>query len=557
MKEINTLSKILPVISALIFFQVFFVKASVPVRASEPPNIVLIIADDLGFSDLGCYGGEIETPALDRLAENGLRFTQFYNCGRCWPTRSSLLTGYYAQQVNVDGKRAAFPRWGYLVSHHLKQAGYRSYHSGKWHVTNVATKVDQGGFDRSFDCTRTDSHHLTPRPEDLFLDDKSFNELSSESIGKDYYSTTAVADYSIRFLKEHQQKYSDKPFFLYAAFISPHFPLQALQKDIDKYRSRYLEGWEKLKKERYERQKELGFELGENSAFEYHVTAPWSWPAKWLKDSVPGELRYAKPWYQLSEEEKQLQATKMAIHAAMVDRIDLETRRILDQVKAMGEEENTLVIFLSDNGASAEQIIRGDGHDKDAPLGSAGSYLCLGPGFSTASNTPFRRHKFWTHEGGITTPMIAYWPDGIKERGAIRYSMGHVVDFLPTFLELAGVDALREKDGYEAPPLPGKSLVPLFEKDLQPDREIYFSHGGNKAIRQGSWKAVISSDIDGRWQLYDMKEDRTELNNLADDFYNFGDPSWKMKNHERLEQMKGRWEELDELYQEQGKVGLP
>ena len=556
MKKINRIKKILLLFTALLFFQFYFVTASVQSEPSDPPNIVVIIADDLGYSDLGSYGGEIETPRLDRLAENGLRFTQFYNCGRCWPTRSSLLTGYYAQQVNVDGRRAAFPLWGYLIPHHLKQAGYRSYHSGKWHVTNVNTKLEGGGFDRSFDCTHTSSRHLSPKKENLYLDDKSFTELPSEPIGEDYYSSIAVADYAIRFLKEHRQKYSDSPFFLYAAFISPHFPLQALQKDIDKYRDRYSEGWEKLKRERYDRQKELGFEVGENSAFEYHVTAPWSWPESWLKDSIPGEMRHSKPWYQLAEKEKYLQATKMAIHAAMVDRIDIETGRILDQIKAMGEEENTLVLFLSDNGASAEQIIRGDGHDKNASLGSAGSYLCLGPGFSTASNTPFRRHKFWTHEGGIATPMIAYWPKGIKDKGALRYSMGHVVDFLPTFLELAGVEVLNERNGYKAPSLPGKSLVPLFEDDLQPDREIYFSHGGNKALRQGNWKAVISSDIDGRWQLYNMEEDRTELNNLADDFYNFGNPEWKQKKQDRLEKMKDRWEELNELYQEQGKVGL-
>ncbi len=556
MNGINTFKKILSLFFTAILFQGQIGKASDIAEPTNPPNIVVIIADDLGYSDLGCYGGEIETPRLDRLAENGLRFTQFYNCGRCWPTRSSLLTGYYAQQVNNDGKRAAFPMWGYLIPHHLKQAGYRSYQSGKWHVTNVNTILAEGGFDRSFDCTRTNSHNISPTPEYLFLDDKSFTELSSESPGEDYYSTTAIADYSIRFLKEHQQKYSDSPFFLYVAYMSPHFPLHAYQEDIDKYRDRYLEGWEQLKRERYERQKRMGFNLGENSGFEYHVTAPWSWPERWLKDSIPGETRYARPWDQLTQEEKYLQATKMAIHAAMVDRIDKETGRILDQIKSMGVEENTLVLFLSDNGASAEQIIRGGGHDRNAPLGSADSYLCLGPGFSTASNTPFRRHKFWAHEGGIATPMIAYWPKGIKYKGFLRYTTGHVVDFLPTFLELAGVDALNERNGIKAPPLPGKSLVPLFKEDLRSEREIYFSHAGNKALRQGNWKAVISSDFDGRWQLYNMEEDRTELNNLADDFYNFGNPSWKQKNHERLEQMKARWEELDELYQKQGKAGL-
>ena len=369
----------------------------------------------------------------------------------------------------------------------------------------------------------------------------------------DYYSSTAIADYAIRFLEEHQQEHADSPFFLYTAFISPHFPLQAPKEVIEKYRNDYLNGWEEMKRQRFARQKNLGFELGENSPFEYMVTAPWSWPEHALKDSIPGEVRYAKPWYQLTENEKYLQATKMAIHAAMVDVIDKEVGRIMEQLRAMGEEENTLVLFLSDNGASAEQIIRGNGHNPEAPLGSAESYLCLGPGFSTASNTPFRRHKFWTHEGGITTPLIAYWPQGIKDKGSLRYSMGHVVDFLPTFLELAGVDPLMEKDGFEAPTPPGESLVPVFTEDKLSEREIWFSHSGNNALRQGKWKAVISSDIDGRWQLYNMAEDRTELNNLADDFYRFGDPEWKEKNQERLQQMKERWEELNILYQQQGK----
>lgn len=519
-------------------------------QPSDPPNIVVIMADDLGFSDLGCYGGEIHTPHLDRLADRGLRFTQFYNTGRCWPTRSSLLTGYYPQQINADGARAAFPKWGYLLPHHLRQAGYRNYHSGKWHVPNVPTQIAAGGFDRSYHTGAYDDHFAA---QNHFLDDEKIAPAGEE---EDYYSTTVITDYAVRFLKEHQQRYADAPFFLYTAYITPHFPLQATQENIDKYRNHYLNGWEQLKRRRYKRQKELGFELGENSAFEYHVTAPWSWPEHALKDSIPGEMRMAKPWDQLTKEERNLQATKMAIHAAMIDCIDTEVGRIMEQITAMGQDKNTLVLFLSDNGATAEQIIRGEGHNKSAPLGSGESYLCLGPGFSTASNTPFRRHKFWTHEGGIATPMIAYWPDGIKDKGGFRQSAGHVIDFLPTFLELAGIKALNERDGFEAPTPPGKSLVPVFAEDKQPEREIWFSHRGNNALRQGKWKAVISSDIDGRWQLFDMEEDRTELNNLADDFYRFGDPGWKQMNQERLEKMKNRWEELNQLYQEQGKAGL-
>ena len=334
--------------------------------SAQSPNIVIIMADDLGFSDLGCYGGEIPTPNLDRLADGGQRFTQFYNCGRCWPTRSALLTGYYPQQVNCDGERADFPKWGYLLPHHLRQARYRSYHSGKWHVPNVKTQIETGGFDRSY-CTNSFNHHFSAI--DHLLDDEPLAPIL-ETEG--YYSTNAITDYAVQFLKEHQHEHTNQPFFLYTAYISPHFPLQAPQEEIDKYRDLYLEGWEDLKRTRYQRQKDLGFSLGENSPFEYHVTAPWSWPEQWLRDTIPGEMRMAKPWYQLSDQEKDLQATKMAIHAAMVALVDSEVGRIMEQIKAMGAEENTLVLFLSDNGASAEQIVRGNGHDPNAKLGTAG-----------------------------------------------------------------------------------------------------------------------------------------------------------------------------------------
>jgi arylsulfatase A-like enzyme len=533
-----------------LFFLFLFTPLTLIAGESKKPNIVVIIADDLGYSDVGCYGGEIETPQLDRLAENGLRFTHFYNCGRCWPTRSSLLTGYYPQQVNNDGSRAAFPQWGYLLPHHLRQAGYRSYHSGKWHVPNVQKAVAQGGFDRSY-YTGSHDNHFAPGVH--FLDDEKLPPVES---GSNFYSTTAITDYAVDFLKEHQSRYEDAPFFLYVAYITPHFPVQAPQKDIDKYRHRYLMGWEHLKEERYRRQKELGFVFKENSAFEYHVTAPWSWPEKELKDSIPGELRLARPWKQLTGEEQYHHATKMAIHAAMVDIIDRQVGRIMEQLKQMGADENTLVLFLSDNGASAEQIIRGNGHDPNALPGSAESYLCLGPGFSTASNTPFRRHKFWTHEGGIATPLIVHWPAGISAKGELRNSTGHVIDFLPTFLELAKAEPLSERNGFKAPPVPGESLLPLFEKDRPRQRELWFSHEGNNALRQGKWKAVISSDIDGRWQLYNMEDDPVEVNNLVDKFYNFGKPEWKQAQNERLEKMKLRWNELDSLYNLQGKAGL-
>ncbi|MCF8227045.1 MAG: arylsulfatase [Bacteroidales bacterium] len=519
-------------------------------QETDPPNIVVILADDMGFSDLGCYGSEIHTPNIDELAQQGLRFTQFYNAGRCWPTRSSIMTGYYPQQTNNDGKRGAFPHWAHLLPHHLKQAGYRNYHSGKWHVPNVKKIIEEGGFDRSYHTGAYDNHFAA---SNHFLNDEPLPP-AKESDG--YYSTTAITNYALDFLEEHHKKHNKDPFFLYLAYITPHFPVQAPEEDIAKYMGKYDEGWEVLKHQRYARQQELGFSLGENSPFEYMVTAPWSWPDQWLRDSIDGEMRLARPWEQLTKQEKFLQARKMAIHAAMVDRIDQETGRLMDKLEQMGVGDNTLILFLSDNGASAEQIIRGEGHDPDAPLGSGASYLCLGPGFSTACNTPFRRHKHWTHEGGIATPLIASWPYGIKSRGEFRNSMGHVIDLLPTFLELAGVEPVKENNGYSAPELPGQSLVPVFSGDQKIHEELYFSHEGNNALRSGKWKAVISRNIDGRWQLYNMEEDRTELNNLADNFFRFGDDAWKQSMQQRLTSMKERWETLDKLYQQQGKAGF-
>ncbi|MCF8346614.1 MAG: sulfatase-like hydrolase/transferase, partial [Bacteroidales bacterium] len=376
----------------------------------------------------------------------------------------------------------------------------------------------------------------------------------------DYYSTSVITDFSIEFLGEHFKDFKNSPFFLYVAYLAPHFPLQAPQEDIDKYRERYLSGWEVLKEERYKRQLEMGFEPGRNSPFEYYVSSPYSWPEEMITDTIPGEIHLSRPWNQLTEKEKYLQATKMAVHAAMVEGIDREVGRLMKYIESIGEDQNTLFLFLSDNGADATVLVRGNGHDSKAPLGSEDSYLCLGPGFSSASNTPFRRHKVWVHEGGISTPLIAYWPQGIRAEGEFRNYMGHVIDILPTFLEIAGVEPLMENNGFSAPDLPGQSLVSIFHEDKADDRELYFSHVGNRALRQGKLKAVYSPYNDGKWQLYDMHTDRTELNDLSspnpESLRNLS-PRWnRFRNQDKLDEMILRWEELDELYLKQGKIGL-
>ena len=482
--------------------------------AAEPtrPNILLIVADDMGYSDAGCYGGEIATPNLDALAKDGLRFTQFYNTARCWPSRAALLTGYYAQQVRRDtvpgvpsGGQGVRPRWARLLPEMLKSLGYRSYHSGKWHVDG---RQLPNGFDRAYDLA--DLYRLF-RPQNHLLDDQPLPPV--ESAGE-YYATTAIADRAVEFLKEHAANHREKPFFAYVCFSAPHFPLQAPAEDIARYRDHYLQGWEALREARWRRQKGLGIVNCQLSAIERDVGPPYDFPEA-LAQFGPGEVNRPLPWGQLSEQQRRFQATKMEIHAAMVDRMDQEIGRVLDQLRAMGAFENTLVFFASDNGASAEIIIRGDGHDPEAIPGSAATHLCLGPGFSCAANTPLRRHKTWVHEGGISTPLIVHWPKGIAARGELRHSPAHLIDIVPTVLELAGGKPPETWEGVLVPPAPGKSLVPVFVEDGALAHEyLWWQHERNRALRAGDWKIVAAGES-APWELYDLKNDRAESNDLA------------------------------------------
>jgi arylsulfatase A-like enzyme len=479
--------------------------------SAKKPNFLFILVDDMGYSDLGCYGSEIETPNLDKLAANGLRYSQFYNTGRCWPTRGSLLTGYYAQQIRRDnlplgggGGQGKRPTWAPLLPEFLKPVGYRSYHSGKWHIDG---KILDTGFNRSWHVTNQDgffSHNAN------LLDGKRYNPTK---VNKDYYSTTATADHAIEFLQEHQQKHADQPFFQYLAFIAPHFPLHAKPEDIAKYRDRYLSGWDKLREERFAKQKKIGLHKTSLSALEPKVGPPYAFPQA-IEQLGPGEVNRPIPWDSLTDKQKRFQATKMAIHAAMIDRVDQEIGRVVQQLKTMGAYENTLIFFASDNGASAEILVRGGGHDPDAPMGSEKTYLCLGPGFSSVANTPFRRHKTWVHEGGISTPLIAHWPDGIKAKGELRHSPGHVIDIVPTILELAGFEKPKLWKGVPIPNAPGKSLVSTFLEDRTIQREsIWWMHSGNRAIRQGNFKLVAAKG--DPWALYDLSNDRAESNDLS------------------------------------------
>lgn len=495
-------------------------------EVKKQPNILIFLADDMGYSDLGCFGGEIQTPNLNQLAENGLRFTQFYNTARCWPTRGALLTGYYAQQIRRDavpglpsGGQGKRPVWAPLLPALLKNSGYRSYHSGKWHIDSRPLAE---GFDRSYRLEDA-GRFFSPRVH--FEDDKP---LPAAERGSGYYSTTEIATRMISYLKEHSEKHADRPFFAYTAFLSPHFPLQALQEDIEKYKNSYKNGWDLARAARHERQIAMGFANQPLPAVERGIGAPYSFP-KAIEQFGSGEVPFPKPWTELTEEQKEFQATKMAIHAAMVDRMDQEIGRVVDQLRAMNQLENTLILFLSDNGASAELMIRDDGHDPKAAPGSADTHLCLGPGFSMVANTPFRRHKTWVHEGGISTSMIAHWPAGITTRGELRTTPGHVVDVVPTVLDLAGVKKPQEIMGAAVPESPGVSLKPALMGNQSVSRDsIWWLHEGNRALRVGDWKIVMAKDE--TWQLYDLSKDRGETNDLSG------------KMPEKVRQMQTQWE---------------
>jgi arylsulfatase len=388
----------------------------------------------------------------------------------------------------------------------LKPKGYRSYHSGKWHIDG---KVLASGFDRSLDM-RNQGNYFSSKGNSI--DDVAATPSADE---QDYYATIATVDHAIDCLQEHATEYAERPFFHYVAFIAPHFPLHGLPEDIARYHGKYLDGWDVLRQQRYARQTEMGLLTTTLSKLEPDLGPPYQPNQKTLDRLGSGEVDRPLTWVDLTEQQRQFQAVKMSIHAAMVDRMDREIGRLVDQLKGMGAFENTLIFFASDNGASAEIMVRDGGHDPAAASGSAATYLCLGPGFSSAANTPFRRHKTWVHEGGISTPLVAHWPAGIKARGEFRKTPAHVIDIVPTVLELAGIAKPADWQGEPIPPSPGRSLVPALTADVAVERDLlWWLHEGNRAIRVGDLKLVAARNQP--WELYDMRTDRAESNNLVE-----------------------------------------
>lgn len=461
----------------------FLISAALePVAAAERPNIVLIMADDLGYSDIGCYGGEIATPHLDRMAAEGLRFTRFYNNAKCSETRAALLTGLYHHQSRNLRKPNHV-----TLAEVLQEAGYSTQMVGKWHVASTPPKR---GFERYFGFLGGAVNFFTGLD---FGSGKNLMRLDEEvyTVPEDgFYTTDAFTDYAIEFLDEAAKK--EKPFFLYVAHNAPHFPLQAWPEDIAKYRGKYRKGWDRLRRERYRRMQEMG------------LIDP-DWPLSPRDAIVPA-------WKTLTDKEQEDEDLLMAVYAAMVDRLDQNIGRLMEHLEKLGAAENTIVIFLSDNGACPYDFNR----TPDLPPGPAESARTYDSEWANAGNTPFRLYKQWSHEGGVSSPFIVRWPAEISSGGKLVRQVGHLIDIMPTLAELAEAEYPSEYDGHAVLPMEGISLVPAFHgKTTRTNEPIFWEFNGNHAVRLGKWKLVAERSKD--WELYDMEADRTELNDLTDE----------------------------------------
>ena len=480
-----------------------------PAVATERPNIVVVLVDDLGFSDIGCYGGEVPTPNLDRLAAEGVRFTQFYNCARCSPTRASLLTGLYPHQAgmgwldnmvepNSRGIHGRLLARCVTIAEVLRDAGYFTAMAGKWHLGQQhGTAPWTRGFDRSLNSRFGEVYFPKemdkPGTEVLYLNGK---ELPKDSpvFGQDWYSTDLFTEWGLKFIDEARQQ--KKPFFLYLAQGAVHFPLRAPREIIEKYRGRYMPGWDTLRERRHAKQIEAGL-------------VDRRWPlAPRPPESPAWETRSAGQQRRFDE--------IMAVYAAMIDRIDFAIGTLVEGLRQRGVLDDTLILFLSDNGGNAEGgppgVTRGDGS-----IGSPQSYVLLGMNWATVANTPFRRYKHFTHEGGISSPLIAHWPAGIpsSRHNALEKQPAHLVDVMATAVDLAGAQYPREFQGRAIEPMQGVSLQPaLVGKALARTEPIFWEHEGNKAVRDGKWKLVMRHRQP--WQLFDMEADRTEQHDLIE-----------------------------------------
>jgi len=530
--------------------------------AAEPskPNVIIIMSDDMGFSDIGCYGGEIATPNLDNLAAGGVRFTQFYNTARCCPTRAALLTGLYSHQAGIghmvgdsgfDAYRGDLNRRCVTIAEALKPAGYRAYTVGKWHVTRHtaadAPKLNwplQRGFDRCYSTIGGAGSFYDP--SSLIRDNTMISAFADPDYKpKTYYYTDAISDHAIRFLGDHAKDHKGKPFVMYMAFTAAHWPMHALPEDIAKYAGKYDGGYDPIRKARFEKAMQLG-----------------------LIDPKQPMSPQAENWSKVAD--KKWEAACMEVYAAMIDRMDQGIGRVIDELKRNGQYDNTLVLFLQDNGGCAEgmgrteqkihpNIVRPEkptlalmkpeafpasgsvpDQTRDGfPVrmgpkvfpGAADTYVAYGRGWANVSNTPFREYKHWVHEGGISSPLIAHWPKGIaaEQRGKLAAGPGHLIDLMATCVDLSGAKYPVKIGDNDIQPLEGVSLRPAFEgKPLQRPQPIFWEHEGNKAIRDGNWKLVAKHGQ--TWELYDIAADRTESVDLA------------AKNANKVKELSEKWE---------------
>ena len=505
---------------------------------AERPNIIVIMSDDMGYSDIGCYGGEIHTPSLDRLAEQGLRFSQFYNMARCCPTRAALLTGLHPHQAGVGhmtgAAKADGPAWqgdlskrAVTIAQVLRPAGYGTYMVGKWHVARKERGGEksnwplQRGFDRYYGTITGGGSYYDPTT--LTRDNQAITPMTDpEYRPKSFYYTDAITDNAIRFIEGHTRDQSAKPFFMYVAYTAAHWPMHAPEDAIQKCRGRYDAGYGPIRKARLERLRELGL-IDE------------SWPLS----------PQAEDWSAV--EHKAWEIRCMEVYAAMVERMDEGIGRLVASLDKQGLLENTLILFLQDNGGCAEPMGRTDNpawhlpdvkpmapdelqphvwppmrtRDGRAVLGGPevmpggpNTYMGYGRGWANVSDTPFREYKHWVHEGGISTPLIAHWPAGIRRRGEIEHQPGQVIDLMATCVDLAKANYPEQADGQDIPSMEGRSLAPAFEGKPVEREALYWEHEGNRAIRIGQWK-LVAKGPGGAWELYDMKADRTEMNDLS------------------------------------------
>jgi arylsulfatase A-like enzyme len=511
--------------------------------AAPRPNLIIILCDDMGFSDLGCYGSEIHTPNLDALAAGGLRFTQFYNTSRCCPSRASLLTGLYPHQAGIghmsdneekglDGYVGDLNDHCITIAQALKPAGYATYAVGKWHVTSHdhpdGPKNNwplQRGFDRYYGTIIGAGNFYDPgmltrdnTPISAF-DDPQYHPPA----GEPYYYTNALSDQAARFITEHHEQHPGQPFFFYVAYTAAHWPMQALPRDIEKYKGVYDHGYEPIRLARFQKEKDLGL-----------IDPKWDLsPQAGDWDAVKN-----KPW----------EARCMQVYAAMIDCMDQGVGRIVDSLQKTNQLDNTLILFLQDNGGNLETTgragnmkraavptlpVRGpdfietegqprrtrDGwpmlHGEGVMPGPADTYIAYGKSWANVSNTPFREYKHFVHEGGISTPLIAHWPDHITRKGELEKQPGHLIDLMATCVDLAGATYPTRYDGHDILPMEGRSLLPAFDgKPIVRTDALYWEHEGNRAMRDGKWKLVAKYPA-GKWELYDIEADRTEMHDLS------------------------------------------